>query len=146
MVVRMAGNIMVTVNLSWHGTTCLPQTLSKHTDLTTECGTGAPNAARMANGYAHTPEKHQDNFVKKRKAVAVTPDNQGQAPPTAVAQMATPQNTASLAAPLSSTDIAKLVAEQVATQFQAHFAAFRTQSSRVPNEADMDAHILQTDW
>jgi len=60
--------------------------------------------------------------------------------------MATPQNTASPVASLSSTDIAKLVAEQVATQFQAHFAAFRAQSSRVPNEADMDAHILQTDW
>jgi hypothetical protein len=94
----------------------------------------------------HTPEKHQDNFIKKRKAATITPDNQGQAPPTAVAQMATPQNTASPVASLSSTDIAKLVAEQVATQFQAHFAAFRAQSSRVPNEADMDAHILKTDW
>jgi len=33
----------------------------------------------------HTPEKHQDNFIKKRKAATITPDNQGQAPLTAVA-------------------------------------------------------------
>lgn len=78
--------------------------------------------------------------------MSVTPDQSAQAPPTVTAQVATPIPTTATGAALSSTDIAKLVAEQLATQFQAQFASFRAQNSATLNEEDVDTHILATDW
>jgi hypothetical protein len=91
----------------------------------------------------HTPDKHQDNFTKKRKASSVTPEQAAQAPHTVLAQNATP-----VPVPIQGmtpADIAKLIAEQVATQLQAHLAVVRPQPSPKPTEDESDKHILATD-
>ena len=93
----------------------------------------------------HTPDKHQDNFVKKRKAAAVTPDNNTAGPVSAVAKIAAPHGSVPPTA-VNSAEIAKLVAEQVTTQFQAHFASLRHHASSPATEEADHMHVLPTDW
>ena len=54
----------------------------------------------------HTPDKHQDNYVNKRKAEVVTPDQTTKAPPTAVAKLAAPLQSSSAATAFNPTDLA----------------------------------------
>ena len=90
----------------------------------------------------HTPDKHQDNYVKKRKIASVTPENPTKPPTTAVAQVAAPIPTPAAGVGITSAAIAKLVAEEVANQFKVHLASLRVS----PNEEEADNHILATDW
>lgn len=105
-----------------------------------KCGTGGKWVC------THTPDKHQDNFVKKRKSETVTPDHSATAPPTAVGKIAAPLPSNQPNPTITSADIAKLVVEQVATQFHAHIASLQN-ITNAPAPADEDTiHVLPTDW
>jgi len=87
----------------------------------------------------HTPDSQQDNFARKRKSDQQLNRQRPSPSP--------PPTTVHLAAPLTSADIAKLIAEQVSAQFQAHLAAFQVCTEQTAkSDATKDQAMDIGDW
>jgi hypothetical protein len=81
----------------------------------------------------HMASQHQDSFTRKRKSDATQGTCKSSPPPTAAAYPA---------APVNHSNMAKLVADQVLVQLQAHLAAIQQHQTH----DDADQCMEETDW
>lgn len=89
----------------------------------------------------HSADTHQNNYIKKRKNDQSHPSPRQTSPPAAPTAAA-----ANIAVPLSAAEIAKIVADQVSAQFQAHMATYQM-SRQTPHQASNRTTPMDiTDW
>jgi hypothetical protein len=87
----------------------------------------------------HTPDKHQENYVRKRKHEQPASSNRAAPPPP-------PTTAAHVATALTSADIARIVAEQVSAQLQVHMASLQQHMTPINPDPTSNQPMDLTEW